>query len=71
MEVDTILPYSPSQASCCAEKLTLGDLAEPEIISDDVVLLITNSFIINKYGVAPLQVKHLKKVKVKQSVGKD
>lgn len=54
-----------------AEKLTLDDLAEPEIVSDDVVLLITNSFIINKYGIAPLQVKHLKKVKVKQSVGKD
>jgi len=53
------------------KNLSLDDLAEPEIVSDDVVLLITNSFIINKYGIAPLQVKHLKKVKVKQSVGKD
>lgn len=43
---------------CGAENLTLEDLAEPEIISDNVVLLITNSFIVNKYGAPPLKGTH-------------
>lgn len=48
-----------------AENLTLEDLAEPKIIEDDIVLLITNSFIVNKYGAAPLQNTHMRKRKVK------
>ena len=43
-----------------AENLTLEDLAEPEIIEDDVVILITNSFIVNKYGAPPLKGPHAK-----------
>ena len=47
------------------DKLTLEDLAEPEILADEVVLLITNSFIVNKYGIAPLQNEHMRKRKVR------
>lgn len=54
-----------------AENLTLEDLAEPEIIEDDIVLLITNSFIVNKYGAAPLQNPHMRKRKVRERVGKN
>jgi len=43
-----------------ADNLTLEDLAEPEIIPDDVVVLITNSFIVNKYGKTPLENPHMK-----------
>ncbi len=48
-----------------AENLTLEDLAEPKIIEDDIVLLITNSFIVNKYGAAPLQNSHMRKRRAK------
>lgn len=53
-----------------AENLTLEDLAEPEIIEDDIVLLITNSFIVNKYGIAPLENPHMRKRKVNRNVRK-
>lgn len=53
-----------------AKNLTLEDLAEPEIIEDDIVLLITNSFIVNKYGVAPLENPHIRKRKVNRNVRK-
>ena len=53
-----------------AKNLTLEDLAEPEIIEDDIVLLITNSFIVNKYGVAPLENPHMRKRKVNRNVRK-
>ena len=53
-----------------AENLTLEDLAEPEIIEDDIVLLITNSFIVNKYGVAPLENPHMRKRTVNRNVRK-
>jgi len=54
-----------------AENLTLEDLAEPEIIEDHIVLLITNSFIVNKYGVAPLENPHMRKRSVKENVRKN
>lgn len=53
-----------------AENLKLEDLAEPEIIEDDIVLLITNSFIVNKYGIAPLENPHMRKRKVTEHGGK-
>lgn len=46
--------------------LTLEDLVEPEILTDEMVLLIANSLIVNKFGIAFLE-KYYKH----KGVGKD
>lgn len=38
-----------------SDRLSIEDLAEPEIMKDSVVMLITNAFIVNKYGIEVLK----------------
>lgn len=38
-----------------SDRLSIEDLAEPEIMKDNIVMLITNAFIVNKYGIEVLK----------------
>ncbi len=48
-----------------SDRLSIEDLAEPEIMKDSVVMLITNAFIVNKYGIELL--KNSNNIKKKNS----
>ena len=50
-----------------ADNLHLEDLAEPEIISDGLVMLITNAFVVNKYGMSALQSKYRSRARAAQA----